>query len=136
MSAYKPVLQFLVDSGEIPKATRKAFLETSFTPARLVEIADLAGYWTLQKLCLLHKDCPDQMTEAYLQSPIWYIRLTAALSQHKREKYLTRLYDDKKSTVRAAAIKTAHGLGWLSAAEMADRVKADQYIQNYFRGYE
>lgn len=120
----------------LPKFNKKNFLAADLQPTALSFVAGHPeSTWNDQKLVLLHKNCPDAVTEAFLLSPVWYKRLTAGLAKHKRAKYLPRLYVDQKSTVRAAAYKTALVENLDNTAEVAKRILEDKWVHGYFYSF-
>jgi len=90
--------------------------------------------WQIQRLILLHENCPDELTEVTVsENPVWYIRLTAGLAKTKRAKYISVLFDDSNCTNRAAAYKTAIGYRLADPALVSSRILLDNKCHNYFQ---
>jgi hypothetical protein len=115
-----------------PKSTKKSFLETDISQKDLMELYVKTEDWHTHKLIATHRNCPDFLTEEFLKSPVWYIRLTAGLTKEKRARYTERLFSDKKSTVRAAAYKTAIVSGIGDLREVCQKIVDDKFAHGYF----
>lgn len=91
--------------------------------------------WGQIKPLILHKDCPERFVAQYVDSDLWYIRLTAMLNKHSWKKYARKAISDKKSTVRAAAyrrIMTNIDQSPIGKPELLEIMAKDTRTHNYF----
>ena len=117
-----------------PRPSQKSFFSTSIDPNELMKVYVFTNDWSVHKLLLRHKDCPDTLTEKFLECPVWYMRLTAGLAKKNRHRHIATLFSDKKSTVRAAAYKTAITDNLYDMTMVCRMIIADKWVHGYFYG--